>query len=104
MRQWFAIGLLVLLSAGCSQQPAAPLLPGDVVRPQINVAPKGPWTAGTRVTIGMLLEIHRTGREVAFLGDKDVPANQAVMRAKVTFLDGDVPLGEPMEVPFVHDC
>jgi hypothetical protein len=104
MRTWPV--LAALLAAGCAGRVAeSPLRPGDVVRPQVAFAPKAPWHQGTKVALGMLIQIHRPGRmEAAFLGDSDVRPEQAVLRCRVTFLDGDEPLDEPLEVPFVHDC
>jgi hypothetical protein len=101
-----AVGLLLLtLSAGCGKPPAPALRPGDVVRPRIALAPEAIWPEGARATVGVLLEVHRPGRgEVTFLGEKEVPSEGAVMRARVTFLKGDSPLGEPLAVPLVPDC
>jgi hypothetical protein len=103
MRGWFLAAALAL-SAGCGQPPAV-LQAGDEVRPEVAFAPKAPWREGDRVTLGMLLQVHRPGRaEFTYLGDKDVAAEQAEMRARVTFLNGDTPLAEPLDVPFVKDC
>jgi hypothetical protein len=52
----------------------------------------------------MLVEVRRPGSEARYLGDQDVAPEQAVMRARVTFLEGDLPLGDPLDVPFVRDC
>jgi hypothetical protein len=52
----------------------------------------------------MLIKVDRSGSEARYLRDDEVIPDQAVMRARVTFLDGDRPLGEPLEVPFVRDC
>jgi hypothetical protein len=105
MRRSFAASLILILFAGCGQPAAPALLPGDVVRPQIAYAPKAPWSAGAKVALGLLLEVHRPGRdETAFLGDGDVRPEQAVMRARLTFLNGDESVGEPLELPFVKDC
>ena len=105
MRRWFLpVPLVVLLALGCAR-PAAPVLrPGDVVRPEVAFAPREPWPAGAEVAIGMLVQIDRPGGEARYLRDEEVAPDQAVMRARVTFLDGDRPLGDPLEVPFVRDC
>jgi hypothetical protein len=105
MRRWFLlVPLVVLLGSGCARRNAPVLGPGDVIQPEIAFAPHAPWPSGARVTLGMLIKVHRPGSEARYLADKEVAPEQAVMRAKVTFLDGDVPLDEPLEVPFVHDC
>lgn len=107
MRPWFLpVSLIVLIAVGCTRpavdEPA--LRAGDVVRPEIAFAPKKPWPAGTEVTLGMLLQVERSGSEPRHLRDEEVDPNQAVMRGRVTFLNGDTPLGDPLEVSFVHDC
>jgi hypothetical protein len=108
MSRWFPPVALavVLLAPGCSR-PAAPdpvLQPGDVVRPEVSFAPREPWPSGASVTIGVLLLVERGGGEARYLRDQEVDPEQAVVRARVTFLDGDRPLGDPVEVPFVRDC
>jgi len=102
MRGWFLVAAVTLF-AGCSHTPPV-LQPGDEVRPEVAVAPRSPWSVGARVAIGMLLQVHRPGRKIAYLNDKDVAIERVTMRARVTFLNGDSPVGEPLEVPFVHDC
>jgi hypothetical protein len=106
MHRRFAVGFVVLLlCVGCRQPPAPALQPEDVVRPQVALAPGAFWPEGAKATVGALLEVRRPGREgVTFLEDNDVPLGAAVMRCKVTFLKGDAAVGEPLEVPFVHDC
>jgi hypothetical protein len=106
MLRRIAVGFLLLpLAAGCGRGPAPALQAGDVVRPRIALAPEAFWPKGAKAAVGMLLEVHRPGRrEVTFLGDKEVPTEAAVMRAKVTFLRDNSALGEPLEVPFVRDC
>lgn len=105
MRRWFLlIPVVVLLGSGCAQPEAPVLQPGDVIRPEIAFAPKAPWPPEAKVALGMLIKVHRPGSEARYLGDKDVTPEQAVLRARVTFLDGDSQLGEPLEVLFVHDC
>ena len=105
MRRWFLpVPLAVLLVLGCAR-PAAPVLrPGDVVRPEVAFAPRDPWPAGAEVSIGVLVQVERPGGEARYLHDNEVAPEQAVMRARVTFLDGDRPLGDPHEVPLVRDC
>ena len=105
MRRWFLpVPLVALLTAGCARPADSVLRPGDVVRPEVAFAPKDPWPAGAEVAIGMLVQVTRPGGEVRYLRDKEVAPEQAVMRARVTFLDGDLPLGDPHEVPLVRDC
>jgi hypothetical protein len=105
MLRRIAVGLLLPLAAGCGRPSAPALQPGDVVRSQIALAPEAFWPESARATVGVLLEVQRPGRsEVTFLGEKEVPAEGAVMRAKVTFLKGGSALGEPLEVPLVPDC
>jgi hypothetical protein len=56
------------------------------------------------VAIGVLVQVERPGGEARYLRDNEVAPEQADMRARVTFLDGDRPLGDPHEVPLVRDC
>jgi hypothetical protein len=105
MRRWFfPVLLVVLLGSGCARPDVPVLQPGDVIWPEIAFAPQAPWPPEAKVTLGMLIKVHRPGGEARYLGDKDVTPEQAVMRAKVTFLDGDLQLGDPLEVAFVRDC
>lgn len=105
MRRWFLpVPLVVLLGLGCAGPVAPVLRPGDIVRPEIAFAPREPWPPGAKVVLGMLVKAHRPGGEARYLGDMEVTPEQAVMRARVTFLDGDLPLGDPLEVSFVRDC
>ena len=104
MHRWFpSAALLGLLAAGCATSVEPALLPGDVVRPEVAFAPKDPWPAGARVTLGLLVWRDRPGGESRYLRDEEVAAD-SVMLARVTFLDGDRPLDDPLEVPFVRDC
>jgi hypothetical protein len=105
MRRWFLpLPLVVLLGSGCARPAAPALRPGDVVRPEIAFAPRDPWPPGAAVALGMLVKVHRPGGEARYLGDKDVSPEKAAMRATVTFLDGDLQLGDPLAVSFVRDC
>lgn len=107
MRQWLLpIPLVVLLASGCAgpAEPVLQLQPGDVVRPEVSFAPRDPWPTGARVSLGVLLRVERPGGVSHYLMDDDVPLEQADMTARVTFLDGDRVLGDPLEVPLVHDC
>ena len=91
-------------AAGCAG-PAAPVLrSGDVVRPEVTFAPREPWPAGAKVAIGMLLRVDQSAGESRYLRDEEVDPSQSTMHARVTFLDGDRSLGDPLEVPFVRDC
>ncbi|HZV03688.1 MAG TPA: hypothetical protein VE999_01230 [Gemmataceae bacterium] len=105
MRRWFIpVLLVVLLGSGCSRPDVPVLQPGDVIRPEIAFAPQAPWPPEAKVALGMLIKVHRPGGEARYLDDKDVTPEQAVMRARVTFLDGELQLGDPLEVAFVRDC
>jgi hypothetical protein len=95
--------LVVLLGTGCARSVGPALLPGDVVRPELAFAPPPPWPPGSMVTIGMLVIVYRSGDEGRYLEDREV-SDQADMRARMTFFDGDLQLGDPLELPFVRDC
>ena len=56
------------------------------------------------MVIGMLARVERLGGEAQYLKDEDVPLERTVMRARVTFLDGERWMGDPLEVLLVHDC
>jgi hypothetical protein len=104
LRWFFLVSLVVLLESGCARPNVPVPQPGDVIRPEIAFAPHAPWPPGAKVALGMLITVHQPGGEDRYLGDKDVTAEQAVMRARVTFLDGDRQLGDPLDVAFVRDC
>lgn len=98
---------LGLVPGGCARPTSPPVValqPGDIGRPEVSVAPKAPWTTGAKVAIGMLIRVERPDGESYYLDDKDVVLDRAVMSVRVTFLTGDTVVGEPMEVPYVHDC
>jgi hypothetical protein len=104
MRWWhFLLPLLVLLGSGCARSVGPLLQPGDVVRPELALAPTSPWRSGVVLAIGMLVKVDRPGNEERYLEDREV-SQQADMSARLTFLDGDLQLGDPLEVPFVRDC
>jgi hypothetical protein len=98
------IVLVVLLASGCSRSGGSVLRPGDVVRPEVAFAPRAPWPAGARAVLGLLLLVERPGVEARYLRDEEVNLDQAVLLARVTFLNGERLLGNPLEVPFVRDC
>jgi len=105
MRPWFLPFLgLALLAFGCGRPATPALRPGDIVRPEVSFAPKAPWSTGAKVTIGVLARVERPGGEGHYLKDEDVPLDQAVMSARLMFLNGEQLVGEPLEVPLVHDC
>jgi hypothetical protein len=105
MRRWFLpVPLVVLFASGCARPVVPVLQPGDVVRPEVSFAPRDPWPAGAEVAIGVLFQVERPGGEARYLRDEEVAPEQAIMRGRVTFLDGVRQLGDPIEVPFVRDC
>ncbi len=106
MRVLSRAGVLVILSlSGCGRPPVPALQPGDTVVPEVALAIETHRSEGTTVAIGLLLQVERPGRsEMVYLRDGEVPVEQALMRARITFLKEDTPLGDPLEAPFVHDC
>ena len=104
MRWWlFLLPILVLLGSGCARSVGPLLQPGDIVRPELTFAPEPPWRPGVVVAIGMLVKVDRPGNETRYLEDREVN-QQPDMSARMTFLDGDVQLGDPLGAPFVRDC
>jgi hypothetical protein len=103
MRRGFLL-VPVVFVIGCSQTAAPVLQPGDVVRPEVSFAPQSPWTEGASVAVGVLMRVERSGRDNVYLKDADVPLERTVMRARVTFLDGERLVEEPRDVSLVHDC
>ena len=104
MCRWLWVPTLVVLAAGCSRPDALVPRAGDIVRPEVAIAPKAPWKAGDAIAVGFLARIDRPDGTTFYLTDEDVPLDRTDMTARVTFLDGDRPVAEPHEVPFVHDC
>jgi len=98
--------LMAALVAGCGTAPPLPALsPGDTVRPHLSFLPEEPWAAGTKGYVLLRLYVHRPGRaEPVFLTEGDVPVADPHMQARVTFLVGDAPLGEPFVLPFAAEC
>lgn len=97
--------VLAALLAGCGTAPPPALAPGDTVRPHLSFVPEGPWTAGGTGFVLLRLHVHRPGRaEPAFLSENDVPVADPHMQARVTFLAGDTPLGDPVVFPFAAEC
>jgi hypothetical protein len=104
MRFWFVLPLVgVQLGSGCAPSNRPALQPGDVVRPEIAFAPPAPWKPGAAVTIGMLIRIDRPESESRYLADAEVRETPD-MRFRVAFFDGERPLGDPVELPFIRDC
>lgn len=95
---------LVLVALGCGRPAAPELRSGDVVRPDIAVAPNAPWKAGDVIAVSFLARIDRPDGTTFYVKDEDVALDRTAMTARVTFLNGDRPVAEPHEVPFVHDC
>lgn len=106
MRAWLvAVPFVVLLSLGCARPAARPgLQPGDTVRAEVSFAPGEPWHAGDKVDVGVLLRGERPGGEGYYVKDEEVVIARAVMGVRLTFLNGDRVVGEPLEVPLIHDC
>jgi hypothetical protein len=103
MRPWFLPLPLVVLALGCAKPDAPALQPGDVVRPEIAVAPEAPWPGEGKANVGVLLRVVRAGGETHYLMDEEVDLGRMVMSARFTFLDGERVVQE-QEVPLVHDC
>lgn len=108
MRLWLAsVPLVALFEVGCVRQapPRAALQPGDVVRPEISVAPEQPWHTGDRIAVGVLLQGERPNGERYYVKDADVTLEQMDMKARITFSTNDQTSPEqPLDVPLVHDC
>ena len=100
------LALAVLSLAGCGGAAPEPALrPGDTVRPQVMFTPDAPWPGGVKGGVGILIEVHRPGREgVSFLHEEDIPWQGVEMQDRITFLAGAAALGEPLEVPLERDC
>lgn len=97
------VALVLAGLAGCGKPDT--LQPGDVLRPQLALAPEPPWPAGGMATLGMLVQVERPGRTgTLYLREEQVPAHGVTMRARVTYFAGDAAVGRPLEVPFVRDC
>jgi len=52
----------------------------------------------------MLIKLERARGGWNYLADADVVLEHVTMTARITFLAGERIVGEPLEVPFVHDC
>lgn len=94
---------VVLFEMGCSRSGSPILQPGDFVRPEIAFAPAAPWRAGASVVFGMLVKVDRPGAPSRYLQDSEVRDSPA-MQLRITFLDGERQLGDPLELPFIRDC
>ena len=96
---------VVLLVFGCSPPVNSPVLqPGDVGRPEVVFAPNAPWSEGVEVCIGMLARIDRPSGSRYYLLDKDISLERVEMSGRLTFFRDEQLIGEPHELPFVHDC
>src|SRR5262245_47615611 len=101
MRWWLLpLPLIALLELGCARSVGPVLRPGDVVRPELAFAPQAPWRPEAAAAIGMLVKVDQPGKEGRFLEDREV-GDQADMWARITFFDGDLQMGDPLEAPFV---
>ena len=105
-RTWGA--LVLLAAAGCAREVEGPAAPGgasagDVLRPRPHLPE--PWTAGQARAFAAYVEVTRPGRPDPFdLRDDDVPAGSVRVSGTVRFFAGDAPLGDPLALPFVHEC
>jgi hypothetical protein len=95
---------IVLAASGCTRPAASGFRDGDRCVSELQYAPAEPWTAGTKVTLGMLLKLERSSGEVAYVMDTDIVPEKATMSATITYWDGLRRMGQPLEVPFVRDC
>ena len=108
MRDWRMWGALVLFAAGCAREVEGPAPPGraaagDVLRSRPHLPE--PWAAGKATAFGSYVEVTRPGRPDPFdLRDDDVPAGSVRVVGTLTFFAGDAPLGDPLALPFVHEC
>ena len=105
-RTWGA--LVLLAAAGCAREVEGPAgdgraAAGDVLRPRLHLPE--PWTAGKPTAFASYVEVIRPGRPDLFdLRDDDVPAGSVRVSGTVRFFAGDAPLGEPLALPFIHEC
>ena len=102
-------GALVLLAvAGCAREVEGPAgdgraTAGDVLRPRLHVPE--PWTAGTSTAFASYVEVIRPGRPTPFdMRDDDVPEGSIRVVGTLKFFAGDSPLGDPLTLPFIHEC
>src|SRR5690242_3369057 len=102
-------GALVLLAAaGCAREVEAPAPPGraaagDVLRPRPHLPE--PWAVGKRTAFAAYVEVIRPGRPDPFdLRDDDVPEGSVRVTGTLQFFAGDAPLGDPLALPFAHEC
>ena len=104
-RMW---GALVLLAAGCAREVEGPAgdgraSAGDVLRPRLHLPE--PWAAGKSTAFAAYVEVTRPGRPAPFdLRDDDVPEGSVRVVGTVSFFAGDASLGDPLVLPFVHEC
>jgi hypothetical protein len=70
----------------------------------VSLAPRELWHPDEKVSVGVLLRGERPGGERYYLMDADVEVERVVLRARITFLDGDRSVGEPLDVTLAHDC
>jgi hypothetical protein len=98
--------VVLLAAAGCVRQSEladGPARPGDVVRPRLHLPE--PWTAGRATAFAAYVEVSRPGRLESFdLMDDHVPEGSIRVSGTVAFFAGDVPLGDPVALPFAHEC
>jgi len=74
-----------------------------VVRPRLH-RPES-WTAGKATALGAYVEVARPGRPGPYdLMDDDVAEGSVRVTGVVSFFAGDAPLGDPVALPFAHEC